>query len=156
MEAVILALVLFLAALVGAPVAMRSLARSASYGTAPEDDDAAVALYRSPVKARWNQRRFGPARIYDLVIEPEAIGIVISQQVDPVARFLASRLYPAWWFRKGEVRLDRLVSGQGGGSEVTFTYRKGDKTEVVAVSSPSFGELSTALTESGWGGEPDA
>jgi hypothetical protein len=150
MVTVILALALFVVALVGAPIAMRSLARSASYGTAPNRNDPATALYRSPVKARWNQRRFGPARIYDLVIEPGAIGIVISQRVDRPARFLASRLYPSWWFRKEEVRVGGLSPGQATATEVTFTYQKNGNSEVVAISSPSNGDLAAALRASGW------
>jgi hypothetical protein len=98
---VVIALVLFFVAVVGAPIAMRARARSASFGTAPASDDPALTLFRSPVKARWNQRRFGPARIYELLIRPESVGIVISERVDPPARVVASKLYPTWWVSKG-------------------------------------------------------
>jgi hypothetical protein len=154
---VIIALVLFLVALVGAPIAMRARARSASYGTAPVTGDPALTLYRSPVKARWNQRRFGPVRIYDLVVQADAVGIVISQQLDRPARIVASELYPAWWFRKEEGRVGGLgTPGYGTNAEVTFSYHKDGQAEVVAVSSPSNGDLVTALTTAGWGTEPDA
>jgi hypothetical protein len=157
MGAVVIALVLFLAALVGAPIAMRARARSASYGTAPVSDDPALAVYRSPVKARWNQRRFGPARIYDLVIRSDAVGIVISQQVDRPARIVGSKLYPAWWFRKDEVRVGGLGTPSSESNfEVTFSYRKDGETQVVAVSSPSKGDLVAALRTAGWAPKPDA
>jgi hypothetical protein len=149
MDAVIVALVLCLVALIGAPIAMRSRARSASYGTAPGGNNPATAVYRSPVKARWNQRRFGPARIYDVVVERGAIGVVISERVDRPARFLASRLYPSWWFQRGEVRVGGL-SRDRPTTEVSFTYEKNGKTEVVVISSASVGDLGAALIASGW------
>jgi hypothetical protein len=88
-----------------------------------------------------------------MVVEPGAIGIVISQQVGRPARFLASRLYPSWWFQKGEVHVSGLPV-HGSGTEVTFTYEKNGATEVVAVSSPSFGNLEATLSSSGWHAEP--
>jgi hypothetical protein len=44
MSVVIIALILFLVALVGAPIAMRARALSASYGTAPVSDDSALTV----------------------------------------------------------------------------------------------------------------
>jgi hypothetical protein len=150
-------LVLLAVAFVGAPIGMRLMARSASFGTPPGAEQQEEPLYRAAVKARWNRRRFGPARIYDLVVKPTAVGVVISQEVGPrLARVLASRLYPSWWFLHDDVQVGHLAMPGRAMTEVTFSYKKNGERQVVGITPRSLLDVTAALEAGGWAVEPGA
>lgn len=145
-------LALFLVALVGAPIAMSRKALSASHGC--EEADIGIGrevLYRTPVRAQWNSRRFGPTVIYEVVVTPGNIGVAIRHDMEKLSRWFATRLYPSWWFVPADVQVTgELETTDKEQIRLHFSYEQEQGGQSLRIETPYAADVVAAAREAGF------